>query len=136
MITGSFLETSACTHLGPIIECQEHRQGNNQRRGQAGRSSRRPSGAGCSCSIVMQGETSPGQRRRLRGDTQVGWAGQKGLASPMPRSRALAKVSQYPVCSFTTPVGEESHIVFLVISKSPAVPASLQTKAPMHDGKK
>lgn len=41
----------------------------------------------------------------------MGWAGQEGLASPMPRTRALAEVSQYPVCSFTTPVGEESRIV-------------------------
>lgn len=79
----------------------------------------------------MQGDTSSGQRRRLRGDTQVGWAGQEGLARPMPRTRALAEVSQYPVCSFTTPVGEESPTVpgYLKITHSASQPADKSTDA-------
>ena len=44
-------------------------------------------------------------------EPQVGWAGQEDLAGPMPGSRALAEVSQYLICSFATPVGEENGIV-------------------------
>lgn len=56
-------------------------------------------------------------------EPQVGWAGREGLSGPVPGTRALAEVSQYLICLFATPVGEENCIV----------PGYLEITANQHD---
>lgn len=67
--------------------------------------------------------------------------GQGGFAGIVQGTRALAGVSQYPLCSLTTPLGEESLIVSSYLKMTPSWSIGQRgrrygKKAQMYSGKK
>lgn len=67
--------------------------------------------------------SSPGHQRH---PCEAKVTGEGGFAGFVQRTRALAEVSQYPLCSLATPLGEENLIVssYLKITHAGA-PASV-----------
>lgn len=61
--------------------------------------------------------SSPGHQRHPCGGRV---AGEGGFAGIVQGTRALAEVSQSPLCSLTTPLGEESLIVSSYLKITPA----------------